>query len=428
MNILIIGSGGREHAIGWSVKRDPRVGKIWFAPGNAGTAALGENIPIPASEMDKLVEWAAQHRPDLTLVGPEVPLCLGVVDRFQELGLKIFGPNRSAARLEGSKVFMKEILAKAGIPTARARSCGSAAEALAYSATLPCPQVIKADGLAAGKGVIIAQDRSEAEAAIRSMMEEKIFGESGSRVLIEEFLEGEEMSVHAVTDGWSYRLLPSAQDHKRVGDGDQGPNTGGMGAYAPSPLFTEAARQEIEERIFVPLLETFRREGIDYRGVLYAGLMMTASGPKVLEFNARLGDPETEVLLPLLETPLIDLALASIEGTMDRLEVRIRPGSALTVVMAAPGYPAKPVLGSPITGAERGGMVFHAGTREDSGRVVTAGGRVLAVTGVGDDLESAWQAAYAGVEQITFDGAHYRRDIGYKAFKHLGRPVPDRPA
>jgi phosphoribosylamine--glycine ligase len=301
MKVLIIGNGCREHALGYYLSQDPRVKKLYFALGNAGTAALGENLPISSVDVDSLREWAMHEKPDLTVVGPEAPLCAGIVDLFEIEGLKIFGPNRSAARLEGSKIFSKNLFLKAGIPTAKSRRFNDLKEALEYSRTQPFPQVIKADGLASGKGVIIATHAREAEDAIRSMLQQGVFGDAGRRILIEEFLDGQELSVHAVTDGRAYSILPSAQDHKRVFDNDQGPNTGGMGAYSPSPLFTPELEAVVRSSVFEPLLKAFRDEKIEYKGVLYAGLMITKEGPRVLEFNCRFGDPETQVILPLLD-------------------------------------------------------------------------------------------------------------------------------
>jgi phosphoribosylamine--glycine ligase len=424
MNILILGSGGREHALGWALSRDPRVTRLFFAPGNAGTAALGTNLPIAATDLDALERWCREERPALVVAGPEAPLCLGAADRLEAAGFPVFGPRRDGARLEGSKVFMKEILAEAGIPTAASARFTDSTAALAHCrAQTTWPQVIKADGLAAGKGVVIAHNLAEAEAALRAIMDEKIFGDSGNQVLIEEFLDGEEASIHAVTDGRDYVLLPSAQDHKRVGEGDQGPNTGGMGAYAPAPSVTPALLAEVSRRIFQPLLATLQKRGIDYRGVLYGGLMLTSHGPKVLEFNCRFGDPETEVLIPLLETPLLDLLLATVERRLAGFDLKVRAASALTVVLAAAGYPEKPVTGKVIRGLDTpvpdGAVVFHAGTRLlPDGSIASSGGRVLAVTGTGPTLQAARDLAYQTLSAIDFEGAHYRRDIGHRA---LGR-------
>ena len=415
--VLIVGNGGREHAFGWSFAQDPRIEKIWFAPGNAGTAEIGENLPLAATDLEGIARWAEKEKPGLVLVGPEAPLCAGLADRLRSLGLRVFGPGKEGARLEGSKSFCKELLVSQRIPTARAGSFRVLEEAIRFSESLPCPQVVKADGLAAGKGVVIAGSHAEAAQAIRQMMADKLFGEAGATVLIEEFLEGEELSVHAVTDGRNLVILPGAQDHKRVGEGDTGPNTGGMGAYAPAPKATPDLLREVKDRILIPTLRGLAERGIQYRGVLYAGLMLTRSGPKVLEYNCRFGDPETQVLLPLIETPLWDLLGAAADGNLAGLPVKIRSGAAMTVVLAAPGYPAKPVLGQPVqTGsASPDSHLFHAGTKAGPKGIEVAGGRVLAATGWGKDLKTAKQRAYARVAEVSFEGMHFRRDIGHRA-------------
>ena len=417
--VLIVGGGGREHAMGWSFSRDPRIRKIWFAPGNAGTANLGINLSLSATDVQGITKWAEKERPGLVVVGPEAPLCAGLADRLRALGIRVFGPGADGARLEGSKSFCKELLVSEKIPTARAGSFTKEEEAVRFSASLSCPQVVKADGLAAGKGVVIAGNHEQARSAIHEMMADRVFGEAGSTVLIEEFLEGEELSVHAITDGKNLVLLPGAQDHKRVGEGDTGLNTGGMGAYAPAPKATAELLSEVKKKILDPILEGLAKRKIDYRGVLYAGLMLTKEGPKVLEFNARFGDPETEVLLPLLETPLWDLLAAAADGDLGRVLVKSRSGAAMTVVLAAPGYPAQPVLGQAIRlGATLpDSAVFHAGTRSQGGDIRVAGGRVIAVTGWGKDLGTARERAYAAVGEICFEGMHFRRDIGYRALE-----------
>ena len=418
--VLMVGNGGREHAFGWSFAQDPRIGKIWFAPGNAGTAEIGENLPLVATDGEGIVRWAERERPGLVVVGPEAPLCAGLADRLRSLGLRVFGPGKEGARLEGSKSFCKELLVSQKIPTARAGSFQKVEEAIRFSESLPCPQVVKADGLAAGKGVVIAGSHAEAAQAIRQMMAEKVFGEAGATVLIEEFLEGEELSVHAVTDGKNLVILPGAQDHKRVGEGDTGPNTGGMGAYAPAPKATPDLLRKVRERVLVPTLRGLAERGIEYRGVLYAGLMLTKSGPKVLEYNCRFGDPETQVLLPLIETPLWDLLGAAADGDLSGLEVKIRSGAAMTVVLASPGYPAQPILGAAIRlgSGLPDSHLFHAGTRVGAKGVEVAGGRVLAATGWGKDLPTARERAYARAAEVFFEGMHFRRDIGHRA---LGR-------
>jgi len=403
--------------MGWSFSRDPRIQKIWFAPGNAGTAKLGINLPLPATDVAGIAEWAKKERPGLVVVGPEAPLCAGLADRLRALGLRVFGPGADGARLEGSKSFCKELLVSEKIPTARAGSFTQEEEAVRFSASLPCPQVVKADGLAAGKGVVIAENHQQAASAIHEMMSDRVFGEAGTTVLLEEFLEGEELSVHAVTDGKNLVILPGAQDHKRVGEGDTGLNTGGMGAYAPAPKATPELMREVRERVLLPTLAGLAKRKIDYRGVLYAGLMLTQDGPKVLEFNARFGDPETEVLLPLLETPLWDLLGAAADGDLGRASVKSSSGAAMTVVLAAPGYPAEPVLGQEIRFGKEipGSAIFHAGTKPDGDRIKVAGGRVMAVTGWGENLVGAREKAYAAVREICFDGMHFRRDIGHRA-------------
>ena len=416
-SVLIVGSGGREHAFGWAFSRDARIGKIWFAPGNAGTAEVGENLPLAATDEEGLAAWAAKEKPGLVVVGPEAPLCAGLADRLRGQGLRVFGPGKEGARLEGSKSFCKELLVRQKIPTSRAGSFQTLEEAIRFSESLPCPQVVKADGLAAGKGVVIAGSHAEAAQAIRQMMADRLFGEAGATVLIEEFLEGEELSIHAVTDGKNLVILPGAQDHKRVGEGDTGPNTGGMGAYAPAPKATPDLLREVKERILGPTLQGLADLGIEYRGVLYAGLMLTRSGPKVLEYNCRFGDPETQVLLPLIETPLWDLLGAAADGNLSGLSVKIRSGAAMTVVLAAPGYPAAPVLGQSIQigPVQPDSHLFHAGTKTGPKGIEVAGGRVLAATGWGKDLGTAKERAYALAAQVSFAGMQVRRDIGHRA-------------
>jgi phosphoribosylamine---glycine ligase len=419
MKILIIGGGGREHALGWSLARDPRVSRLHFAPGNAGTATLGDNHAAAAGDVPALVDLARTLRPDLVVVGPEIPLCAGLVDRLTEAGIPAFGPTADCARLEGSKIFCKDLLLAAGIPTAHSSRHTKLDDALRALDGAAYPLVVKADGLASGKGVVIAPDRATAADALRAMMRDRAFGDAGASVLLEEFLEGQEASLHALCDGTTFALLPTAQDHKRVGDGDRGPNTGGMGAYAPAPAVTPALREHIGATIFEPLLREFKTRGMDYRGVLYAGLMLTPAGPKVLEFNCRFGDPETQVLLPLLETPLLDLLLAVVHGRLAAAPPAFQSGAAITVVLAAPGYPAAPELGGPIGGLdtplEAGQMLFHAGTARRGADTVTTGGRVLCATGTGPDLPAARARAYALAQQIRFPGMHYRRDIGHRA-------------
>ena len=423
MKILVIGSGGREHAIVWRLSRDSSSPTLFCAPGNAGTAALAENVPLKADDLSGLLAWAKENRPDLTVVGPEVPLCMGIADLFAAEGLRVFGPCRDAARMEGSKRFSKEVMTAAGVPTALAEIHTKTDEAIAALDRFTLPVVIKADGLAAGKGVIIAQTRQEAEDAIRSMLDEGVFGNAGAQVLIETFLDGEEASILALVDGEHTVLLPPSQDHKRVFDGDQGPNTGGMGAYSPAPVVTEAMLPEIRERIILPVVRELKKRGITYKGVLYAGLMIGPGGSiHVLEFNVRFGDPETQVVLPRIGGDLIPVLEACIDGTLSDDLVTIRPEAAATVVIAAKGYPGAYAKGTPITGLEEAAkvenaIVFHAGTARKEGATVTAGGRILAVSALGADLRSAVDRAYATVRLIGIEGAHYRKDIAHRAFK-----------
>ncbi len=422
MKILVIGNGGREHAIVWRLAQDTVRPELFCAPGNAGTAALATNLPIGAEDVPAIVAWAKEHRPDLTVVGPEAPLCAGLTDALEAEGLKVFGPCRAAARLEGSKAFSKEVMEAAGVPTARFRVYTDSAQAIAKLDTFGFPVVVKADGLAAGKGVVIAQTRAEAETALRDMLDGGRFGSAGAEVVVEEFLDGEEASVFALCDGERVELLPAAQDHKRAYDGDQGPNTGGMGAYTPAPIATPEVMRFTKERVVLPVLRELSRRGIPYKGVLFCGLMIGSKGVNVLEFNCRFGDPETEVVVPSIASDLAPTLLACAEGRLREGSVRLRGEAAATVVMAAPGYPGSYPKGMAITGiaeAEATGChVFHAGTALREGRTITAGGRVLTVTAFGATLREAVDNAYRGVGEIRFDGAHYRRDIAAKAFRH----------
>lgn len=421
MKILVVGGGGREHAIVWRLAQDSCRPTLFCAPGNAGTASLAQNVPVSAEDVPGLLAWALANRPDLTVVGPEVPLCLGLTDAFSAAGLRVFGPCQAAARMEGSKLFSKEIMNAAGVPTARSQSFDAADAAIAALADFALPVVVKADGLAAGKGVVIAQTRDEAVAAIRSMLVDAVFGKAGAQVLIEEFLDGEEASILALVDGEHTVLLPASQDHKRVYDGDQGPNTGGMGAYTPAPVVTPDLLPIITDTVILPVVRELKRRGIVYKGVLYAGLMIGPRGINVLEFNARFGDPETEAVLPRIGGDLIPALQACIDGTLCESHIRVRPEVAATVIMAAGGYPGPYKKGTPISGLEEAGkvpdsMVFHAGTALQNGQVVTSGGRVLAVTALGADLQTAVGRAYQAAEKIRFEGAHYRRDIAHRAF------------
>ena len=421
MKILVVGGGGREHAIAWRLSQDSCSPVLFCAPGNAGTAAVARNVPVSAEDVPGLLAWAKENRPDLTVVGPEVPLCLGLADAFAAEGLRVFGPCQAAARMEGSKLFSKEIMAAAGVPTARAMAFEDADAAAAALDGFSLPVVIKADGLAAGKGVVIAQTRDEAVAALRSMLVEGVFGSAGAQVLMEEFLEGEEASILALVDGEHAVILPSSQDHKRIFDNDQGPNTGGMGAYSPAPVVTPDLLPVIKERVILPVVRELKRRGITYKGVLYAGLMIGARGINVLEFNARFGDPETEAVLPRIGGDLIPALEACIDGTLHDGLVSVRPEAAATVVMAAGGYPGSYAKGNVISGLDAAAVpesiVFHAGTALRDGNVVTSGGRVLAVTALGADLRTAVGRAYAAVANIHFEGAQYRKDIARRAFE-----------
>jgi phosphoribosylamine--glycine ligase len=415
MKILLIGSGGREHAMAWRLCQDDPNLQLFTAPGNAGTGQLGTNLPLSATDLDGLVAWAQQEKPDLTIVGPEAPLCAGVVDRFEQAGLPIFGPNAAASRLEGSKVYTKNFLLKYGLPTAPGAGFKDSASALAYSQKHNTyPQVLKADGLAAGKGVIIAQTPDEAERTIRSIMDERVFGDAGNQMLIEEFLPGREMSIHVLTDGISHVILPISQDHKKLGDGDSGPNTGGMGAYAPAPFATPELQAEISKLVVEPVLTAFRKEGIDFRGILYIGIIWTKNGPSILEFNVRGGDPETQVLLPLIDTPLVEIFQAVREQRLGALKIRVNSQYAVTIVMAAAGYPGTPETGVPVNGLDLdtpNTAVFQAGTKQEGNQVVTNGGRVLSVTAWATNLASARELAYQRLAKIHFAGSQYRRDI-----------------
>ncbi|MBP7638990.1 MAG: phosphoribosylamine--glycine ligase [Kiritimatiellae bacterium] len=421
MKILVVGGGGREHAIAWRLARETSRPEIFCAPGNAGTASVARNLPIPADDIPALLAWARENRPDLTVVGPEAPLCLGITDAFAADGLRVFGPCQAAARMEGSKRFAKEIMNAAGVPTARALTFDDAEAAVAALPSFSLPVVIKADGLAAGKGVVIAQTRDEAADAIRSMLVDAVFGSAGAQVLIEEFLAGEEASILALVDGEHAVLLPPSQDHKRVFNADQGPNTGGMGAYSPAPVVTPDLLPAIKEQVILPVVRELKRRGIVYKGVLYAGLMIGPKGLFVLEFNARFGDPETEAVLPRIGGDLIPALEACIDGTLTDDLVQVRPEAAATVILAAGGYPGPYRKGLPISGLEQAGavadaIVFHAGTALNDGQVVTAGGRVLAVTALGADLRAAVGRAYEAAAKIRFDGVHYRTDIAHRAF------------
>lgn len=421
MKILVVGGGGREHALVWKLQQSPRVKQVLCAPGNAGISKIASCVNIAAEDMQGLLAFAKQEEIDLTVVGPEIPLTNGIVDLFQKEGLKIFGPSQAAAEIEGSKALAKDLMAKYNIPSARYATFDNAEEARAYVTKYGAPCVIKADGLAAGKGVIVAMDDETALAAVDIIMAERAFGRAGDRVVIEEFLEGEEVSILAFVDGDTIVPMVASQDHKRVGDQDTGPNTGGMGAYAPAPIYTPELAKVVEKEILYPTVQAMAAEGRTYQGVLYAGLMITPKGPKVLEFNARFGDPETQPVLALLETDLVDIIEAILEGRLSEQPVKWKNEAAVCVVMAAAGYPGRYAKGMEITGFDQvpaGVEVFHAGTALRDGQVVVTGGRVLGVTATGKDIPSAIDRAYQGVQAIHFEGAHYRKDIGKKALKN----------
>ncbi len=421
MRILVIGGGGREHALVWKTAQSKRATKLFCAPGNAGIADVSECVPIAATEIDKLAMFALEKKIDLTIVGPEVPLCAGIADVFQAKGLRVFGPNKRAARLEGSKVFAKRFLLKYRVPTATAEVFDKADKARAHLRKVGAPIVVKADGLAAGKGVIVAQSVEEAEKAIAEIMEQQVFGEAGAQLIVEECLRGEELSVMALVDGKSFQMLASAQDHKRALDGDGGPNTGGMGAYSPTPLLNDKLKQQIAD-VFRRTLAGLQAEGIEYRGLLYAGLMITEHGPQVLEFNCRFGDPETQAVLPRMDFDLVEAVEATVDGTLDRLTLKWTSDAAVCVVMAAGGYPGHDERGQSIGGLKEVSQldkvyVFHAGTRRDASGLVTDGGRILGVTALGANIEQAARRAYEAVDRIHFDGAHFRRDIAARAMR-----------
>ena len=418
MKVLVIGNGGREHALAWRLKDSPRVAELFIAPGNPGMAELGTLVPIKATEVDQLADFAQKHAIDLTIVGPEIPLTLGLADAFRARGLKVFGPSKAAAKLEGSKVEMKEFLRRHNIPTAPFKVFSKSADALAYLDEVGAPIVVKSDGLAAGKGVTVAKTVEEAKDAVIRIMEKHEFGkEAGRQIVIEEVLRGEEISVFALCDGHNAVLLDYVQDHKQARDGDEGPMTGGMGTFSPVPgLVKPRDEDDIVRRVVVPTMSGLVREGRPYVGVLFLGLMLTEGGVKVLEYNVRFGDPECQSLMMRLGSDLPTLLLACCDGTLDQQNVHWDPQVAVCVTMASGGYPGNYPTGVPITGIEAaeklGATVFHAGTAEKNGKLVTAGGRVLSVCALGADIDDARAKAYAACEAIRFDGKHYRSDIG----------------
>ncbi len=437
MKVLVIGSGGREHTLVWKLAQSPRVSKIYTAPGNGGTGRIACNVNINVEDGQAIVNFVEREKIDLTIVGPELPLVNGIVDEFEAKGLKVFGPSKYAAQLEGSKVFAKEVMDRCKVPTARFKIFDKALNARRYVQLTGAPIVIKADGLAQGKGVIVAKTVKEAQDAIDSIMEKRIFGNAGNRVVIEECLDGEEVSIMALTDGETVVPLASSQDHKRVYDNDEGPNTGGMGAYSPAPVVDEKLMNEVLNRIIMPVIKGMKEEGMPYKGVLYAGIMITEQGPQVLEFNVRFGDPETQVVLPRLKNDVIDVIDAVIDGRLDRVKLDWDTRASVCIVLASGGYPGTYEKGKEISGIDEveeteDVMVFHAGTKLDPPQadrgggkmqdeshpsLLTDGGRVLGITALGKDLRSAIDRAYKAVGKVRFEGMHFRKDIGRKALE-----------
>jgi phosphoribosylamine--glycine ligase len=424
MKVLVVGSGGREHALVWKISQSPKVNETFCAPGSAGIAETAEPVNIAPDEIERLADYAEKKKIDLTVVGPELALTLGITDLFESRGLRIFGPNKAAAQLEGSKAFAKEILRENHIPTASFGTFANATLAKQYLAQQQPPYVIKADGLAAGKGVLICAKREQAEAAIDDLIVRKSFGAAGERVIVEEFLEGEEASFMVLTDGDHILPLASSQDHKRVFDNDQGPNTGGMGAYSPAPVVTSAMTERIIDEILKPLLTGLKNRGLHYRGLVYVGLMVTKDGPKVLEFNTRFGDPECQPIMMRLKSDLVPLLEATIDGNLDRVQPEWYDDAAICVVLCAQGYPGTYETGKEIHGLDKlknwnKGFVFHAGTAHDHGRWLTSGGRVLGVTAHSGSIAQAVKEVYQAADQITWDGIHYRKDIARRALKQV---------
>jgi phosphoribosylamine--glycine ligase len=422
MNVLVVGSGGREHAIVQTLKQSPHVTNLFCAPGNAGIAADAKCVPITADDIYGLAQFAQTNNIGLTVVGSESPLVNGIVDLFEERGLVIFGPSKAAAQVEGSKMFLKHFLKRHHIPTAAYETFSHTQleQAQQHVSSSAPPFVIKTDGLAAGKGVAICQTTEEALTTLKEYFQDKVFGDAGSNIVIEEFMQGEEASVFAMCDGSDYVLLSPAQDHKRIGDGDTGKNTGGMGAYAPAPVVTNENLEQVEREVIRPTLAGMTAEGHPYKGCLYVGLMMTAQGPKVVEFNCRLGDPETQAVLPLIESDVYEMFYACATGKVRSYALRLKPSSAVCIVIASKGYPDAYASGKTISGledAEADAMVFHAGTKQSDGGFITSGGRVLGVTAVGDGLKKTIDRAYTAVKKIGFEGAYYRSDIGKKGLK-----------
>jgi len=422
MNVLLIGSGGREHAIAWKLAQSKLLTRLYIAPGNPGTAECGQNVPIGVDDTAKLLEFARQNDVKLVVVGPEDPLAAGLVDKFESTGIKAFGPSGKAAQLEANKAFAKQLMRASCVSTAESRTFDRFNDAKAYIATRDEPVVIKAAGLAKGKGVYVCDEPSDGILAAEKMMCDKIFGSAGETILVEDKLLGEEASILAFVDGRSIYVMESSQDHKPIGDGDTGPNTGGMGAYSPAPVVTDKLMNQISREVLVPIVDGMNRNGTPYRGVLYAGLMITAGGPRVLEFNVRFGDPETQPILTRMKSDLLEVMLAVCDGTLDEITIEWDPRPAVCVVMASGGYPDDYQKGKEITGLEEARqledvIVFHAGTAEQDGKIVTSGGRVLGVTALGKTIAEAQRAAYQAVDKIRFEGAYCRRDIANKAVR-----------
>lgn len=419
-DVLVVGGGSREHALCWKLRQSPKVGKLYIAPGNGGTDDVAESVSIGVFEFEKLASFAKEKNIGLTVIGPDDPLAMGIVDVFQKKGLRVFGPTQAAARLEGSKAYAKELMREASIPTAEFKVCTEHADALAYVREKGAPIVIKASGLALGKGVYVCQSLADAEAALKEIMVDKIFKDAGDQVVIEEFLDGQEVSFHAISDGKTYTMFPTSQDHKPIGEGDTGKNTGGMGVIGPVPWVTKEMQKDIEVGVVEATLETMQSRGIPFSGILYPGLKVSSKGPRVLEYNARFGCPETEVYMRLMKSDIFELFEACVDGALVNFNLEWNPGYAATIIIASGGYPDSSEKGVPIFGIEEankvpGVVVFHAGTAIANGQVVTNGGRVLSVSGAGATLKEALDTAYVGVTKISFNNMQYRRDIGAKA-------------
>jgi phosphoribosylamine--glycine ligase len=423
MNILVIGSGGREHALCWKIAQSNLVDKIFCVPGNGGISEIAELVSIKLDDIKGLINFVKENKIDFTIVGPEAPLVIGIVDEFTKLGLKIFGPAKKAVQLEASKVFAKELMKKTGVPTADFEVFDNSQKAIAYlKEKNTFPIVIKADGLCAGKGVIITGSFDDAKVAIKQIMEDRIFGDAGDRIIIEECLLGEEASIIVFSDGETIIPLATSQDHKRIFDNDKGPNTGGMGAYSPTGLITEELEKEIMRKIIIPVIDEMKKEINSYKGVLYAGIMVTEKGPFVLEFNVRFGDPETQAILPRLKSDLVEVLIAGSKGTLDKIKLEWDKGSCVSIVVSSGGYPGTFETGKEITGLEKlkeekNVAVFHAGTKKQGNKIFTSSGRVLNVTALGDTIQDARKKAYSAIEKIYFEGMYFRRDIGFRELK-----------